>query len=133
MDRIHDLAAATVLLIATLLIGQAAAENLLGGDAGQESQMSSYITVQPDPLVEGQPGKVCYDFAGSGATGTISLDITWTLIGGGTSTETVKVTAAEPCADVTPPANCTGVNIVDTSGASTDYGGSVSPPPAPPN
>lgn len=131
MDRIQDLAAATVLLVATLLVGQAAAETLLCGDAEQESQMSQYISTVPDPLVAGQSGKVCYDFAGSGETGEVELEVTWVLSDGSTSTETVKVTPSEPCAAVTPPNDATSVQVTDQTGSSSPFGSAVSPPPPP--
>jgi hypothetical protein len=90
-----------------------------------------FITVHPDPLVEGKQGKVCYDFAGSGQTQPVVLFITWTLIDGTDVTDSVTVDPKSPCHAVTPPAGAATVNIRDTSGVSVDYGGSVALPTPP--
>jgi hypothetical protein len=81
------------------------------------------ITVHPDPLVEGQQGKVCYDF--DSITQPVVLKITWTLIDGTDIVENVTVDPKSPCHAITPPADCLTVNIYDTSGVSPDYGGAV--------
>lgn len=83
------------------------------------------ISVSPDPLVAGQVGKVCYDFTGLSIT-SVELTITWDLPGGKVIKQVETVTLDSPCVTVPVPPTAGGVSIIDGSGNSPDYAGSVS-------
>jgi hypothetical protein len=80
------------------------------------------ISLDPDPPVQGKPVKICYNFAGSGISGTtlrVSFD-------DGTGTDH-EVSAASPCVTVTVPASATSITVEDLVGPSPDKNAPVSP------
>lgn len=88
---------------------------------------NDYITVDPDPLRAGKAGKVCYDFAGQPEEiSSATLEITWDPSG---YVQSVVCTRAEPCQPIQGgvPKTAEGVSIVDQTGLSADYQGTVSP------
>ena len=84
----------------------------------------SLITPEPDITTTGSWVLVCYDFKSTGATSPVTL--TFSPSGGGDEiTETVS--AEEPCVRYRVPHGCSGVNIVDESGQSSDAAIVVTP------
>lgn len=85
------------------------------------------ISVDPDPLVAGAAGKVCYDFTDVDEEITqVELRITWDPSG---YVQTVICTRAEPCQPIQGgvPKTAQGVTIEDLTGPAADYQGTVSP------
>lgn len=122
---------AAITSVAIMFLGPQTAGALLGVDGPEGEARPMYITVQPDPLVEGQQGKVCYDFAGSGQTQPVELKVTWIMMSGPDIVTTVTVDPKSPCHAITPPLGAASVNILDSTGVSPDYGGAIAPPPEP--
>ncbi|MGB0890296.1 MAG: hypothetical protein ACPGWS_08435 [Solirubrobacterales bacterium] len=89
----------------------------------QPPSLPDLITIDPDPPVAGQKVKVCYDFP-SGVT-EVKLEIEWSPTG---ETETLTIAADDNCGKIEVPAWATGMLIVDTSGASADFGTSTGEP-----
>lgn len=83
------------------------------------------ITVSPDPLVQGQSGKICYDFDKEDPD-PVTLEITWFTLSGST-VQTINVTRSNPCETVQVPSDAVSVTIADQSGGAADYNGSVQP------
>ena len=83
------------------------------------------ITVNPDPLVAGQAGEVCYDFSGLSRQ-QMDLEVSWQVVGQGTVVATVSPTQGVPCVKVVVPAGAFAVRISDGNGPSDDYVGTVS-------
>lgn len=127
MDTLTEWALAIVLAVGSLMFGAEQAEGLLGLEA-EGAMAGRYISVVPDPLVQGQDGKVCYDFAGSGQTDPVVLKITITTVGGQDIVMTVKVTPSDPCAKLPVDPDGATCNIEDTSGVSNDWGGFITAP-----
>lgn len=67
---------------------------------------------------------VCYDFASTGATSPVILELTFPGTGFGYRTEVSK---EEPCVRVYVPAGATGLYVVDASAQSQDGGALVEP------
>lgn len=85
------------------------------------------ITVSPDPLDAGKTGKVCYDFDLIDPTvGQVQLEIAWDPPQN-PATITVTVSRSQPCVTIDVPKAARGVTIVDSSGNSADYQGTVTP------
>lgn len=85
------------------------------------------ISVSPDPLQAGAKGKVCYDFdLVDPSVNQVQLVITWDPPQNPASI-TVTVSRAQPCVTIDVPKAARGVTIVDQSGASGDYQGTVTP------
>lgn len=85
------------------------------------------ISVDPDPLKAGKAGKVCYDFSGAPEElSSVTLQITWDPSG---YVQSVVCTRTEPCQPIAGgvPKTAEGVTIVDQTGPSADYQGTVSP------
>lgn len=74
------------------------------------------ISVTPMPPQAGAVCKVCYDFSGTGLT-SVKLVIAFVPSG----STTVTLTPASPCADVSVPANATGMEITDLTGTSPKF------------
>lgn len=91
------------------------------------NDIPNYITVDPDPLDGGQPGKVCYDFQGQPSHVTsVTLQITWNC--DPTQHQTVTIQRSAGCVTIDVP-KCPGVTITDDTGISADYQGTISLPP----
>ena len=88
------------------------------------------ISVSPDPLVAGKTGTVCYDFDGADDdVNQVTLIVTFTCSPPPSpSPLSIVLTREEPCTTIDVPKTAQGVTIVDQSGNSADYQGTVSPP-----
>jgi hypothetical protein len=71
--------------------------------------------------VQGGTVRICYDFDGSGLTQT-RLTVTFTP---GNQTAEYTVTEANPCVNVTVPANATSILVHDVDGTSPDQAAAI--------
>ena len=81
----------------------------------------SLISVNPDPMVQGETAQVCYDFGGN--PGSVTLDITWTPPG--YPTEVTIVANGSLCQEIDVPEDAELVLIEDRTGKSPDYAGTI--------
>lgn len=95
----------------------------MGGMEAMPSSLPDLISSDPDPMQQGQPAKVCFDFR-PGDPDTIPLIVTWT-VEEGTLQETCTLKRNDPCHTIDVPADAVAVNIEDTTATSADYGGVV--------
>lgn len=83
-------------------------------------QAPHLISVNPDPPKAGQPVTICYDFREGDpdpALLTVEIDVP-----GGTNSQSIELTKAEPCETIAIPAGATGLLITDPYGPSADCG-----------
>lgn len=130
MEDIRGQALALLLSIATVLFGAAQAERWQDTEAGMTQNETdpdyAYISITPDPPVAGQSATICYDFENSGETGTVKLQVTWTMADGTEQSETIKVDPTDPCEQVDVDKDARFLNVQDLTGGSVDLGRVVS-------
>lgn len=75
------------------------------------------ITATPNPAKVGDTVTVCYNFAGSGITGPVTLSVTYDGTDGG---ESLQVELLSPCSSFVVPEGCISALIEDMTGSSGD-------------